>query len=285
MVQEPVNGGGGQCFGHDLVEAGGVQVARDGNRSAFVGSVDEAIESFGGVFRDREQTDVVDDDQVGADDPRQGSGDGVVGTVPADQGTEVFDGEPRHRQPSFDCGLPECLGEVRLASSRRPTDAETFTPPDPLQGAERVLGGAGNRRFRFVPVAEGLAGRETRAFAASVQVRPVPAGGFLSEENPHDFGGVPALGFRGRDDIAQGPADMGQFQAFSQVDRLGQRVAVSAGNSAQRGAHQASSLSSSVVAGLAGAGVWPKVDQAAVPGCRVWFSLRRTGSACSWVTW
>lgn len=71
MVQEPVNGGGGQCFGHDLVEAGGVQVARDGNRSAFVGSVDEAIESFGGVFRDREQTDVVDDDQVGADDPRQ----------------------------------------------------------------------------------------------------------------------------------------------------------------------------------------------------------------------
>src|SRR3546814_17049446 len=84
---------------------------------------------------------------------------------------------------------------------------------------------------------------------------------------------------------SQGPADMGQFQAFSQVDRLGQRVAVSAGNSAQRGAHQASSLSSSVVAGLAGAGVWPKVDQAAVPGCRVWFSLRRTGSACSWVTW
>jgi hypothetical protein len=53
MVQEPVDGGGGQGLGHDLVEAGGVQVRADGEAAAFVGGVDEAVEAFGGVRGDR----------------------------------------------------------------------------------------------------------------------------------------------------------------------------------------------------------------------------------------
>ena len=49
VVQQPVDGGGGQGFGHEFVEAAGVQVRRDGYGAAFVGGFDDAVEPFGGV--------------------------------------------------------------------------------------------------------------------------------------------------------------------------------------------------------------------------------------------
>src|SRR4051812_10453537 len=72
--------------------------------------------------------------------------------------------------------------------------------PDPFQGFQRVLGGSGDRGCLFVPVAEGFPGGERGAFAAGAQVRLVTAGGFFGEEDADDFGGVPALGFRGGDE-------------------------------------------------------------------------------------
>jgi hypothetical protein len=50
VVQESVNGRGREGFGHDLVEAGWVQVAGHGEAASFVGGVDQA---FGGVRGDR----------------------------------------------------------------------------------------------------------------------------------------------------------------------------------------------------------------------------------------
>jgi len=88
VVQEPVDGGGGQGLGHEFVEPGGVQVRADRDGAAFVGGVDEAVEPFGGVGSDGQQPDVVDDDQVGAQDPSDGLGDRVVGAVAADQDPE-----------------------------------------------------------------------------------------------------------------------------------------------------------------------------------------------------
>src|SRR5690242_5799339 len=81
MVHEPVDSGGGKSFWHDLVKPGGVQVAADRERAPFVGGVDQPVEALGGVGADREEADVVDDDQVGSDDPGQSAGDGVVGSV------------------------------------------------------------------------------------------------------------------------------------------------------------------------------------------------------------
>jgi hypothetical protein len=49
VVHEPVDRGGGQGLGHDLVESGGVEVAGDGDRASFVGGVDQAVEALGGV--------------------------------------------------------------------------------------------------------------------------------------------------------------------------------------------------------------------------------------------
>lgn len=94
------------------------EVAGDRDRASFVGGVDQAVEAFGGVRGDGEETDVVDDDQVGADDLREGPGDGVVGAVAADWCPEVFDGEPGDGQAGLDRGLSEGLGEVALAGAR-----------------------------------------------------------------------------------------------------------------------------------------------------------------------
>ncbi len=113
---------------------------------------------------------------------------------------------------------------------------------------------------KVLPVGKPARLRRVCRFARS---RPAASS---ARRNPHDFGRGPSVGLSRSGMISLKDLRIwGSFRRLVRVDRLGQRVAVSAGNSAQRGAHQASSLSSSVVAGLAGAGVWPKVDQAAVP--------------------
>ena len=60
MVQEPVDGGGGQGLGHDRVEPGGVQVAGDGDGAAFVGGVDDAVERFTGGLPSWDTTNSAD---------------------------------------------------------------------------------------------------------------------------------------------------------------------------------------------------------------------------------
>jgi hypothetical protein len=60
VVQEPFDGRGGQRFGHQLVEPGGVDVGAERDRAFLVGGVDDAEERLGGVGGDREQPDIVD---------------------------------------------------------------------------------------------------------------------------------------------------------------------------------------------------------------------------------
>ena len=66
VVQQPVDGRGGQSLGHQLVESGWVQVGRDRHGSFLIRGVDEPVEAFGGVLGHWEQPDVVDHDEVGA---------------------------------------------------------------------------------------------------------------------------------------------------------------------------------------------------------------------------
>ena len=69
VVEQAVDGGGREGLGHQLVEAGRVDVRGERDRAFLVGGVDDAEERLGGVGRDREQADIIDDDQVGADQP------------------------------------------------------------------------------------------------------------------------------------------------------------------------------------------------------------------------
>lgn len=81
VVEESVDGRGGQGLGHDLVESGRMEVARNRDRAPFICGIDQAVEALGGVLGDGQQADVVDDYQVRADDLREGPGDGVVRAV------------------------------------------------------------------------------------------------------------------------------------------------------------------------------------------------------------
>ena len=117
VVQQPVDGCGGQGFGHELVKAGGVEVGTDRHGTLFVGGVDESVETFGGIGRHRQQAYVIDHDQFGAEDFADRFADGVVGAVPADQPAEVFQGEPGDVQSLFDGELPEGLKQECLSGA------------------------------------------------------------------------------------------------------------------------------------------------------------------------
>jgi len=66
-----------------------------------VGGIDEAVETFGGVGGYRQQPDVINGDQVSAQYPGDGLGDGVIGAVVAQQDREALQGEPRHPPTSL----------------------------------------------------------------------------------------------------------------------------------------------------------------------------------------
>jgi len=68
VVEEPVDGGVGERFGHQLIEPGRMQVRGQGDAPFLVGGVHDPVEGFGGVGRNREQPDVVDAD-AGIDRP------------------------------------------------------------------------------------------------------------------------------------------------------------------------------------------------------------------------
>jgi hypothetical protein len=118
VVQEPVDGGGGQGLGHDRVEAGRFDVRGDGDGPAFVGGVDDPVERFGGVLAGGQAADVVDDDEVAAADAGDDFGDRGVDSGSADGGGQGLQGEPGDPQVGVDRGVCEGLDEVALAGAR-----------------------------------------------------------------------------------------------------------------------------------------------------------------------
>ena len=59
VVEQPVDGGGGEGLGHQFVERGRVQVRADRDAAFSVGGIDEPVEAFGGVLGHGQQADVV----------------------------------------------------------------------------------------------------------------------------------------------------------------------------------------------------------------------------------
>ena len=160
-----------------------------------VGGFHDAVEVFGGVGGNEQEADVIDADQVHVGGPGDGFVDAVIDAVPADEGAEVFHAEPGHGHALIDGLLAECFQEEGFAGAGGPAGDQVLTPPHPFQGPQerrccRREGGEG-----LVPDVEGFPGGEAGSFAPGGQHGPVPAGGF--EQDADDFGGVPALGFRG----------------------------------------------------------------------------------------
>ena len=74
VVQEAVDGRGGQGFGHQLVKRSRVQIGRHRYRALLVRGIDQAVQALGGVLRNRQEPDVITDHEVGAQDPGDGLG-------------------------------------------------------------------------------------------------------------------------------------------------------------------------------------------------------------------
>jgi hypothetical protein len=77
------------------------------------------LEPFGGVGADREQPNIVDDHQIGAQDSGDRLGDRVVGAMAADQDAEGFEGEPGDVASGFDRGLAQRFEQECLAGAGR----------------------------------------------------------------------------------------------------------------------------------------------------------------------
>lgn len=128
-----VDGGRGKGFGHELVEAGGVQVRADREGAFFVGCIHDPVEALGGVGGHGQQANVIDHHEFGAEDSGDRTGDAVIDAVGPDQGSEVLEPEPRHAHPGFDGLLAEGFEEERFTGPGRPADDEVFPRGDPFQ--------------------------------------------------------------------------------------------------------------------------------------------------------
>ena len=71
-----------------------MQIRSDGGGTTFLGTVDDAIENFGGVSGDGKQSDAIDHDDVKSEDWRDTLDDGVSNTVSTHHESEVFNGAP-----------------------------------------------------------------------------------------------------------------------------------------------------------------------------------------------
>ena len=64
----------------------------------------------------------------------------LVGAVSGDEPPERFDGEPGDGEPVVDRGVAERFEQVALAGAGGSDHGEVLRPPDPLEGAQCLLG-------------------------------------------------------------------------------------------------------------------------------------------------
>jgi hypothetical protein len=76
-----------------------VQIGRDRHRAFLVGGVHQAVEALGGIGGHRQQSNVIDHDQLGAQDAPDRLDQTVVGPVTADEDAQVLEGEPVNFPP------------------------------------------------------------------------------------------------------------------------------------------------------------------------------------------
>lgn len=113
------------------------------DRFSYARGIDKPVETFGGIDTDRQEPDVIDACQIGAQDAADGLGDGVVGAVPTHQGAELFEAEPGHLHPGFDSLLPGSTkgtpGPARF-SRRQLLDSDNVNRPDIWRFRQQVVG-------------------------------------------------------------------------------------------------------------------------------------------------
>ena len=130
VVEEPVDSCRGESPREDRVEPRRMQVRGHDERALLIGGVDQAIERLGLVGAGGQQADVVDDDQLGADDPLDDLAGRGVDPRAGDRGRQRLSSvnqETRRSRSiaawamaSAKCDLPVPDGPTRTRFSARP---------------------------------------------------------------------------------------------------------------------------------------------------------------------
>ena len=214
VVQEPVDGGGGEALGHDRVEAGGVEVGGDGDGAAFVGGVDEAVEGFGGVLAGGELADVVNDDEVAIG--RCGRSPCVIeASILARPTVMVSDSRLNQatRMPASMTAWPRASTKWLLPVPDGPAMARFSARPTHSRVRNADWVGAGMEESSGRHDSKVLPAGNPAALAALAAGGVVTTGGFFFEQDTEHFGGVPALRAGGGEHVGGGGAHVGQPHA------------------------------------------------------------------------
>src|SRR5260370_1163154 len=110
-----------------------------------------------------------------------------------DEPPELIEGEPGDVEPLLDGQLAHSFQEMRFPGPTGATQNDVFLAANPLQRPQRPLGGQRDRRRRFIPDGQGLAGGKVGLLAAVLLAGLVPPRRFLREARPDTFGPVPPL--------------------------------------------------------------------------------------------
>src|SRR5699024_11599717 len=69
MMKEPINRRRSHGLGHQLVESRRMEIRRNRDGSLLISSIDKPIQTFGSIITDRQQPDVVNDHEIGSQQP------------------------------------------------------------------------------------------------------------------------------------------------------------------------------------------------------------------------
>jgi hypothetical protein len=127
-------------------------VRGDAEGASFVGAGDEPEEQLGAGVVEGGEADLVDEDEVGAQDLFDDAADAVVGDAAVGGLNELGGGEGAGPVPGVDGRVAEGDEEVALAGPGRADEAEVLPAGDPLERREVVEGRRLDRRRGDVEV-------------------------------------------------------------------------------------------------------------------------------------
>lgn len=136
VVEQPVHGRGCDRLWHQAVESDRVQVRGDDHRPHLVGGVDHSQEGFCLLLGDRKHPNVVDHDQIAADQLVDRATDRLIDQVPAEKAGERTQSVPDRAYALVDHQVGEGFSEVVLAASTRTAEAEVLSAGRPTAGFE-----------------------------------------------------------------------------------------------------------------------------------------------------
>jgi hypothetical protein len=208
-VEDRGRGGG---VGQELGPAFEVDVGRDRDRALFVGGGDEAEQVVGGDAVEGGEAEVVDDDEVVAQEALDEFADGVVGEAAVERLDQLVGLEEADLVAGGDRGAPERLGEVALADTSRAGETQVVVALQPFQRGEELERRARQRAGLDVEAIERLGRREAGGLQAGALVGRLARGDLLADQGGEQLVRRPALGLGGLQQLGRELAHPAQPQ-------------------------------------------------------------------------